>query len=132
MNRVEQVDPAGRVAVVQAGATLAALQEACAVEGLDPGIDHCSAHALLARLRADGKQVVGFTSFCGGLPAPEAAEGVPLGYKFSWSPRGVLRAAGEGARFRLGGKVSRSGLCVRDDPFRRSRLLSFLFSCVVV
>ena len=57
---------------------------------------------------------------------------MPLGYKFSWSPRGVLRAAGEGARFRLGGKVSRSGLCVRDDPFRRSRLLSFLFSCVVV
>ena len=42
-----------------------------------------------------------FTSFCGGLPAPEVAEGVPLGYKFSWSPRGVLRAASEGASFRL-------------------------------
>jgi len=28
-------------------------------------------------------------SFCGGLPAPEAS-GNPLGYKFSWSPRGAL------------------------------------------
>ncbi|KAI9456540.1 Saccharopine dehydrogenase-domain-containing protein [Lactarius psammicola] len=72
--------------------------------GLDPGIDHCSAHALLSRLRAENKRVVGFTSFCGGLPAPEAAEGVPLGYKFSWSPRGVLRAAGEGAKFLLSGQ----------------------------
>ncbi|KAI9442482.1 hypothetical protein H4582DRAFT_1928654 [Lactarius indigo] len=72
--------------------------------GLDPGLDHCSAHALLSRLRAENKRVVGFTSFCGGLPAPEAAEGVPLGYKFSWSPRGVLRAAGEGAKFLLSGQ----------------------------
>ncbi|KAI0305467.1 Saccharopine dehydrogenase-domain-containing protein [Multifurca ochricompacta] len=71
--------------------------------GLDPGIDHCSAHSLLSRLRSENKKIVGFTSFCGGLPAPEAAEGVPLGYKFSWSPRGVLRAAGEGACFRLAG-----------------------------
>ncbi len=78
--------------------------------GLDPGIDHCSAHALLSRLRAENKRVVGFTSFCGGLPAPEAAEGVPLGYKFSWSPRGVLRAAGEGAKFLLSGQV-------RPSPF---------------
>ncbi|KAH8995677.1 Saccharopine dehydrogenase-domain-containing protein [Lactarius akahatsu] len=72
--------------------------------GLDPGIDHCSAHALLSRLRAENKRVVGFTSFCGGLPAPEAAEGVPLGYKFSWSPRGVLRAVGEDAKFLLSGR----------------------------
>ncbi|KAI0268740.1 Saccharopine dehydrogenase-domain-containing protein [Gloeopeniophorella convolvens] len=71
--------------------------------GLDPGIDHCSAHSLLSRLRAENKQIVSFTSFCGGLPAPEAAD-VPLGYKFSWSPRGVLRAAGEGASFRLAGQ----------------------------
>ena len=39
------------------------------------------------------------------LPAPAAAEGVPLAYKFSWSPRGVLRAAGEGAQFLLDGQV---------------------------
>ncbi|KAF7986808.1 hypothetical protein HWV62_20442 [Athelia sp. TMB] len=71
--------------------------------GLDPGIDHCSAISLLAEIRAQNKRVVSFTSFCGGLPAPESAD-VPLGYKFSWSPRGVLGAALNGARFKLGGK----------------------------
>ena len=74
--------------------------------GLDPGIDHCSAISLLQRLRSENKRVVSFTSFCGGVPAPDSAEGVPLGYKFSWSPRGVLSAALNGSRFKLGGKVS--------------------------
>lgn len=32
-----------------------------------------------------------FHSYCGGLPAPECS-GNPLGYKFSWSSRGVLLA----------------------------------------
>ena len=73
--------------------------------GLDPGIDHCSAISLLEHLRAEGKKVMSFTSFCGGLPAPESAENVPLGYKFSWSPRGVLGAALNGAHFKLGDKV---------------------------
>ncbi|VDC06971.1 unnamed protein product [Peniophora sp. CBMAI 1063] len=72
--------------------------------GLDPGIDHCSAHAMLERIRGSGGSVRSFVSFCGGLPAPDAAEGVPLGYKFSWSPRGVLRAANENAHFLLDGK----------------------------
>lgn len=73
--------------------------------GLDPGIDHCSAISLLSNLAAEHKQVVSFTSFCGGLPAPEHAEGIPLKYKFSWSPRGVLGAALNGAQFKLGGEV---------------------------
>ncbi len=34
-------------------------------------------------------KVESFVSYCGGLPAPEAS-GNPLGYKFSWSPRGAL------------------------------------------
>ncbi|KAI0739481.1 Saccharopine dehydrogenase-domain-containing protein [Daedaleopsis nitida] len=72
--------------------------------GLDPGIDHCSALSLIDSLRAQHKEIVSFTSFCGGLPAPEDAE-VPLGYKFSWSPRGVLTAALNSARFQLDGQV---------------------------
>ncbi|KAI8995205.1 Saccharopine dehydrogenase-domain-containing protein [Trametes punicea] len=71
--------------------------------GLDPGIDHCSAMSLLESLRAQGKEIVSFTSFCGGLPAPECAD-VPLGYKFSWSPKGVLSAASNSARFKLWGE----------------------------
>ncbi|EPQ53172.1 hypothetical protein GLOTRDRAFT_140080 [Gloeophyllum trabeum ATCC 11539] len=69
--------------------------------GLDPGIDHCSAFSLLGAIRSQGKQVRSFVSFCGGLPAPECAEDGPLGYKFSWSPLGVLRAAKASARFKL-------------------------------
>ncbi|KAI0942460.1 hypothetical protein AcW1_003090 [Taiwanofungus camphoratus] len=69
--------------------------------GLDPGIDHCSAIALLNKLRAQRMKILSFTSFCGGLPAPEHAEGIPLGYKFSWNPRGVLSAAMNDARFKI-------------------------------
>lgn len=71
--------------------------------GLDPGIDHCSAVDLCERVRSEGREVVSFVSVCGGLPAPEDSN-VPLAYKFSWSPRGVLTAALNGAVFRLGGK----------------------------
>ncbi|MDX8466200.1 FAD-binding oxidoreductase [Mesorhizobium sp. VK23B] len=39
LNRIEEIDPFARVAIVQAGTTLGALQEAAAVHGLDPGID---------------------------------------------------------------------------------------------
>jgi len=36
---------------------------------------------------------------CGGLPAPEAANN-PLGYKFSWYPKGVLLSGLNAARYR--------------------------------
>ncbi|KAF6741180.1 Saccharopine dehydrogenase-domain-containing protein [Ephemerocybe angulata] len=72
--------------------------------GLDPGIDHCSAIQLLASIRSQGLHIKSFTSFCGGLPAPEASD-VPLRYKFSWRPQGVLSAAGNGARFLLNGEL---------------------------
>ncbi|EJD50901.1 hypothetical protein AURDEDRAFT_83944 [Auricularia subglabra TFB-10046 SS5] len=72
--------------------------------GLDPGIDHCSAIDLRARIERRGKRITQFSSFCGGLPAPECAD-VPLGYKFSWSPRGVLVAATNAAKFKLDGTV---------------------------
>jgi saccharopine dehydrogenase-like NADP-dependent oxidoreductase len=53
--------------------------------------------------RADGAQVKQFLSYCTGLPAPECADN-PLGYKFSWSPRGVLLAALNNAAFLEDGK----------------------------
>ena len=37
--QIEEIDPFARVAIVQAGVTLGALQEAAAAHGLDPGID---------------------------------------------------------------------------------------------
>ena len=57
--------------------------------GVDPGIDHMLAMELFHELQEGGEEIKSFVSFCGGLPAPEASNN-PLGYKFSWSPRGVL------------------------------------------
>uniref|UniRef100_A0A7N8WTQ8 Aminoadipate-semialdehyde synthase n=1 Tax=Mastacembelus armatus TaxID=205130 RepID=A0A7N8WTQ8_9TELE len=57
--------------------------------GLDPGIDHMLAMECIDRAKADGCTVESYSSFCGGLPAPECSDN-PLRYKFSWSPQGVL------------------------------------------
>jgi len=67
--------------------------------GLDPGIDHMSAMKMIDEAKAAGKKVLKFSSLCGGLPAPEAAGSSPIGYKFSWSPKGVLSAAKNPARW---------------------------------
>ncbi|KAF9419700.1 hypothetical protein BGZ94_009331 [Podila epigama] len=68
--------------------------------GLDPGIDHLSAMKMIDEVKAEGGKVTSFVSWCGGLPAPEASN-VPLSYKFSWSPRGVLTAGMNDAKFRM-------------------------------
>ncbi|HUU01847.1 MAG TPA: saccharopine dehydrogenase C-terminal domain-containing protein [Myxococcota bacterium] len=72
--------------------------------GVDPGIDHMSAMKVIHREEAAGGTLVGFSSWCGGLPAPEANDN-PFGYKFSWSPKGVLIAARNGARYLKDGRV---------------------------
>lgn len=72
--------------------------------GLDPGVDHMSAMRVFSRLRAEGATLVSFWSSTGGLPAPEAADN-PWRYKFSWSPRGVLLAGRNAARFLEDGAV---------------------------
>ena len=66
--------------------------------GLDPGIDHMEAMRMINEARAKNGQIVSFISYCGGLPAPEANDN-PFGYKFSWSPRGVLLAGRNEARY---------------------------------
>ncbi|KAI1877036.1 uncharacterized protein JN550_001108 [Neoarthrinium moseri] len=71
--------------------------------GLDPGIDHLYAVDLIDRVHKAGGSVRAFRSFCGGLPAPENSDN-PLGYKFSWSSRGVLLALKNDAKYVLDGK----------------------------
>jgi saccharopine dehydrogenase-like NADP-dependent oxidoreductase len=51
-----------------------------------------------------GGTLIGFSSWCGGLPAPEANDN-PFGYKFSWAPRGVLTAAKNSAKYLKNGKI---------------------------
>ncbi|KAG2171692.1 hypothetical protein INT43_008072 [Umbelopsis isabellina] len=72
--------------------------------GLDPGIDHLSAMKIIDSVHDAGARVNSFVSWCGGLPAPEASA-VPLGYKFSWSPRGVLTAGNNDATFLMNKKT---------------------------
>jgi saccharopine dehydrogenase-like NADP-dependent oxidoreductase len=72
--------------------------------GVDPGIDHMTAMKVIHRVKAEGGTITSFMSYCGGLPAPEANDN-PFGYKFSWSPRGVLMAGRNPARFRREGEV---------------------------
>jgi saccharopine dehydrogenase-like NADP-dependent oxidoreductase len=71
--------------------------------GLDPGIDHMSAMKIIHDVQQVGGKVVSFMSYCGGLPAPEANDN-PLGYKFSWSPKGVVMAGRNDARYLKDGK----------------------------
>ena len=60
--------------------------------GLDPGIDHLMAHALVHDYKqseqCDPTNTILFRSYCGGFPS------IPneFRYKFSWSPLGVLKA----------------------------------------
>lgn len=71
--------------------------------GLDPGIDHMEAMRVIHEIHAKGGKLLGFISFCGGLPAPEANTN-PFGYKFSWSPTGVLLAGKNSAKYLQDGK----------------------------
>ncbi len=66
--------------------------------GLDPGIDHMSAMRIIHDVKRRGGRVTDFMSYCGGLPAPDANTN-PWGYKFSWSPRGVVMAGRNPAKF---------------------------------
>ena len=72
--------------------------------GVDPGLDHMSAMRVIHGVQSAGGTVTSFRSYCGGLPAPEANTN-PIGYKFSWAPRGVLVAATNPARYREDGQV---------------------------
>nr|KAJ3417907.1 hypothetical protein HK105_000609 [Polyrhizophydium stewartii] len=72
--------------------------------GLDPGIDHLTACELFNEVKSKNGRITSFVSWCGGLPAPEVSDN-PLGYKFSWSPKGVLLAGLNSARFKMDGKI---------------------------
>lgn len=72
--------------------------------GVDPGIDHLYAIKTIEEVHKAGGKIKSFLSYCGGLPAPEDSNN-PLGYKFSWSSRGVLLALRNSAKFYENGKL---------------------------
>lgn len=72
--------------------------------GLDPGIDHMSAMRIIDTVHNKGGKIKEFYSLCGALPAPEAATN-PFKYKFSWSPKGVVMAGNNDAKYLKHGKI---------------------------
>ncbi len=72
--------------------------------GVDPGIDHMSAMKIIDEVYENGGKVLHFYSYCGGLPAPDANDN-PFGYKFSWSPKGVVLASRNPGKFLENGKL---------------------------
>jgi saccharopine dehydrogenase (NADP+, L-glutamate forming) len=70
--------------------------------GLDPGIDHMSALAVTKSIKEKQGVIQSFTSFTGGLIAPESDTN-PWHYKISWNPRNVVLAGQGTARFKQEG-----------------------------
>ena len=73
--------------------------------GVDPGIDHMSAMALINDIKGDGGEIDVFKSYTGGLIAPESDDN-PWNYKITWSPRKIV-LAGQGTAHYLNEGVER-------------------------
>ncbi|AQK56126.1 Lysine-ketoglutarate reductase/saccharopine dehydrogenase1 [Zea mays] len=72
--------------------------------GLDPGIDHLMSMKMIDEAHARKGKIKAFTSYCGGLPSPAAANN-PLAYKFSWNPAGALRSGKNPAVYKFLGET---------------------------
>jgi saccharopine dehydrogenase-like NADP-dependent oxidoreductase len=71
--------------------------------GLDPGIDHMSANAIIHGVQRIAGSIQSFKSYCGGLIAPESDDN-PWHYKISWNPRNIVLAGKQGAIWLENGK----------------------------
>ena len=72
--------------------------------GVDPGIDHMAAMKVIHGVKNNGGKIRSFYSYCGGLPALENNNN-PFGYKFSWSPSGVMLAATNEGKYKKDGQL---------------------------
>jgi len=72
--------------------------------GEDPGMDHMGAKQMIDEVVRKGGRVRSLTSYGAGLPSFESNRN-PMGYKFSWSPRGVMMAAQTAAAYLKNGEV---------------------------
>ena len=72
--------------------------------GLDPGIDIMSTMKVKDEVEEAGGKIVGYESWCGGLPDAINADN-PLGYKFSWAPQAVFTTSKNQAVFLKDGEV---------------------------
>lgn len=83
--------------------------------GLDPGIDHMSAMAIIDEIHEKGGKITSFKSHCGGLVAPESDDN-PWHYKISWNPRNIILAGKAGAIYlEKGATVSKDYLTIFEQ-----------------
>lgn len=88
--------------------------------GEDPGIDHMGAMKMINQVNQEGGKIKSFKSYGSGIPSFEHNNN-PYGYKFSWSPRGLLTAAQTPAVYiQNGQKIEVSG----KDLFENSWLVN--------
>uniref|UniRef100_A0A2N9ESA9 Saccharopine dehydrogenase-like C-terminal domain-containing protein n=1 Tax=Fagus sylvatica TaxID=28930 RepID=A0A2N9ESA9_FAGSY len=66
--------------------------------------DHMMAMKMINQAHVRKGRIRSFTSYCGGLPSPAAANN-PLAYKFSWNPAGAIRAGLNPATYRSHGET---------------------------
>ena len=71
---------------------------------------------LLDEINEKKGKITEFKSFTGALPSPDASNN-PLGYKFSWSPLGVINASQSPASFLYNGeKIKIEGNKIMSIP----------------
>ena len=96
---------------------MAALDEEAKKEGIiilneigeDPGIDHMGAMQMINQVNEDGGKIISLKSYGSGIPSFEHNNN-PYGYKFSWSPGGLIKSAQTPAVYiRDGQKIEVSG-----------------------
>jgi alpha-aminoadipic semialdehyde synthase len=100
--------------------------------GLDPGIDHMMAMKIINQAHVRRGRIRSFTSYCGGLPSPAAANN-PLAYKFSWNPAGAILAGCNSATYRSHGEtvnVDGNDLYGSAVRFRIPDLPAFALECL--
>ena len=66
--------------------------------GEDPGMDHFATQMLLDEIKEENGNVIALNSYGSGLPSFKYNNN-PMGYKFSWEPKGVFLAAQVPARW---------------------------------
>jgi len=71
--------------------------------GEDPGLDHMGAMEAIDAVKAEGGRVTSLASYGAGIPSREANTN-PFGYKFSWSPHGLIMSANMPAAYLQEGK----------------------------
>ena len=86
--------------------------------GVDPGFDHMTAMRIIDKVHGKGGKIEAFYSLCGALAAPEALDN-PFKYKFSWSPKGVVMAGNNNAKYLENGKeVNKDTKDLFKDPLQ--------------